>query len=265
MQDSSRVLRDFRDKCRFVVVTSRRTSLEEITRNWLDTYYEGIFEDVLFANHYANDGSNSTTKSELCKSVGAKVLVDDSLEYIKEAAPYVTTAIFFGDYAWNRTSQNDLPSNTKRVHNWRGLASLLHQLNQDGSILPMDAISIRNIKSHQSYVEAIRRTLENQERVSVTSVGVCISTAAETIEALQRAGEIEVESFRTGTDAAAPNHERSVRLTAVVKATPTLRNNLIEQANKNSQKTVDHYSGWRDYQQYADANENQQTNQQHAQ
>eukprot|EP01138_Halocafeteria_seosinensis_P014204 gb/GECG01014503.1/.p1 GENE.gb/GECG01014503.1/~~gb/GECG01014503.1/.p1 ORF type:complete len:292 (+),score=45.34 gb/GECG01014503.1/:1-876(+) len=230
--ESAKMLRGLRDKCRFVVVTSRRTSLEEKTRNWLDTHYEGIFEDVLFANHYASDGSAPTTKSELCKSVGAKVLVDDSLAYIKEASAHVTTVILYGDYSWNKITQDDyLPANAKRAHNWKGLAAILHQLNEDGSVQQRDAIIVTNQKTATFFADSARRTLENQDKVSITSVGPSISTAAEAIELLQRGSEIEVESFRTGTDAAAPNVDRQVRLTAVLKATSLLRQKLIDQAN----------------------------------
>ena len=263
--ESARMLRGLRDKCRFVVVTSRRTSLEDKTRNWLDTHYEGIFEDVLFANHYASDGSSPTTKSELCKSVGAKVLVDDSLEYIKEAASHVTTVILFGDYSWNRISPEDLPlpSNTKRAHNWKGLAALLHQLNEDGTVPQRDAIMVTNQKTAVFFADSIRRTLENQDKVSVTSVGASISTAAEAIELLQRGNDIEVESFRTGTDAAAPNVDRQVRLTAVLIATSSLRQKLIEQANNAALKTRQYSKVGKDYNSQQQYNAQHDTSQQH--
>lgn len=42
---------------RFVVVTSRQLAIEDATRTWLRRHFDGIFEQVLLANHYAKEGS----------------------------------------------------------------------------------------------------------------------------------------------------------------------------------------------------------------
>lgn len=41
---------------KLVVVTSRQHIFAERTRAWLDTHYSGIFDDVLFGNHYSTTG-----------------------------------------------------------------------------------------------------------------------------------------------------------------------------------------------------------------
>ena len=55
--EAAATLRQLRQgHCRFVVVTSRDHSIAEATRAWLKQHYEGIFEDVLFGNHYGLTG-----------------------------------------------------------------------------------------------------------------------------------------------------------------------------------------------------------------
>ena len=41
---------------RFVVVTSRNLSVEAATRAWLHEHFPGLFEGVLFGNHYGLTG-----------------------------------------------------------------------------------------------------------------------------------------------------------------------------------------------------------------
>ena len=42
---------------KFVVVTSRQLAIEEATRAWLKKHFDGVFDQVLLANHYAKEGS----------------------------------------------------------------------------------------------------------------------------------------------------------------------------------------------------------------
>lgn len=101
IKESAAVLRGLKEAhCKFVVVTSRHHVLAERTRAWLDVHFHGIFDDVLLGNHYGAEGKK-TPKSELCASIGAHVLIDDSLAYALEVAPVVPNVILFGQYAWN--------------------------------------------------------------------------------------------------------------------------------------------------------------------
>lgn len=101
VKESAAVLRQLKNAfCKFIVVTSRDHVIADRTRAWLDVHFHGIFDDVLFGNHYGVTGKK-TPKSELCAQIGAHVLIDDSLSYALEAASVVPTVITFGQYAWN--------------------------------------------------------------------------------------------------------------------------------------------------------------------
>jgi hypothetical protein len=66
---------------RFVVVTSRQSYMEAMTKAWLDRHYPGVFDDVLFGNHYGTTGAKMG-KPEMCSSIGAVCLIDDSLKCV---------------------------------------------------------------------------------------------------------------------------------------------------------------------------------------
>lgn len=89
-----------------MVVTSRQHVIRQPTLQWLDTYFPGTFVDVHFGNHYALSGP-SMSKSEICKQVGAQVLIDDNPRYALECAQAGIQVLLFdwdGSYAWSKTS-----------------------------------------------------------------------------------------------------------------------------------------------------------------
>lgn len=119
------VLRRLKKYFHFVVITARQTILEEKTRLWIGKHYEGIFDQILFGNHYGS--GKKFTKKELCESVGAEALVDDSILYCAQAAPALDCAILFdfhGRYGWNKEhilrkqKENKLPKNVLRRYSW---------------------------------------------------------------------------------------------------------------------------------------------------
>lgn len=44
-----------------------------------------IFSEVHFGNHFAKEGA-SRKKSDICRAIGAEVLIDDNPTYAKECA-----------------------------------------------------------------------------------------------------------------------------------------------------------------------------------
>lgn len=83
------------------VVTSRQFVIEDITRSWILKYFPNTFINIHFGNHYAREGG-SISKPELCRRIGAQLLIDDSAKYANECAAVGLPVILFGDYAWNR-------------------------------------------------------------------------------------------------------------------------------------------------------------------
>lgn len=96
IKGSFEVLKNLKQKYRLVVVTSRQSILEMQTKEFLNKYYPGIFDEVLLGNHYGGFSfskelilsieGKKRSKPEMCKEVGAKLLIDDSFHYCTECA-----------------------------------------------------------------------------------------------------------------------------------------------------------------------------------
>jgi hypothetical protein len=67
------------------VVTARQHKVEDVTRKWIERFFPGIFKDVHFGNHYSTT-SRAIPKSELCRNIGAALLIDDSARYAEDCA-----------------------------------------------------------------------------------------------------------------------------------------------------------------------------------
>lgn len=110
------VLSRLRPWCRLVVVTSRQLAIEAQTREWLDSNFPEVFEEVHFGNHFALQGYPPKPKPQLCLEAGADVLVDDSPEYAVECAEAGMDVVLFDwhfSYPWSKGGKG-LPH--PRVH-----------------------------------------------------------------------------------------------------------------------------------------------------
>lgn len=106
--------------CNLSVVTSRQNVIKDHTIAWLEKHYQGLFEEIHFGNHFALHGE-SRPKSEICRSMGAKVLIDDNPRYALECAEVGIKVLLFdyeNSYPWCKSgSSNQHPLVTK-VYNW---------------------------------------------------------------------------------------------------------------------------------------------------
>ncbi len=97
------------------IVTSRPTSVREHTLEWLDRHFPGLFHDFHFTNIYAADvGTKPRSKSEVCREIGAAVLIDDALRHATEVADHAIP-VLLPDRPWNR---EHTPVGVTRVHSW---------------------------------------------------------------------------------------------------------------------------------------------------
>lgn len=169
------------------------------------------------------------TKLELCQAVGASVLVDDSLKYVKECSGKLPTVILFGDYAWNSLPEGEgLPQGTLRAHNWVQLRGMLSRVDRTGRVKAQDAVICTLKHKAEFYANSVRWLLENQEEVNITGVGSAIASVVRAQANLERVGDVTVLSTRSGLDAAPPQKERMPRLTVKVKRRPDLLKKLAK-------------------------------------
>ncbi|EXC13617.1 hypothetical protein L484_019574 [Morus notabilis] len=116
--------------CNLSVVTSRQNAIKDHTIEWIEKHYPGLFQEIHFGNHFALDGV-SRPKSDICRSLGAKVLIDDNPRYAIECADAGIRVLLFdyeNSYPWCKTdSINENPLVTK-VHNWEEVEQQLNTL-----------------------------------------------------------------------------------------------------------------------------------------
>ena len=97
------------------IITARNPKFEASTRAWIETYFEGIFSSIELIG-YAPVMEKPRTKAEVCLSLGAQILIDDSVDHLKECSRLGIEGVLFGDYTWNQTES--LPKGVVKCTNW---------------------------------------------------------------------------------------------------------------------------------------------------
>lgn len=99
---------------------SRQNAIKDHTIEWIQKHYPGLFQEIHFGNHFALEGE-SRSKSDICRCLGAKVLIDDNPRYALECAEVGIRVLLFdyeNSYPWCKSefvSQHPLVT---KVHNW---------------------------------------------------------------------------------------------------------------------------------------------------
>ncbi|XP_057414981.1 uncharacterized protein LOC130709867 [Lotus japonicus] len=106
--------------CSLSVVTSRQNVIKDHTIEWIEKNYPGLFHEIHFGNHFALDGL-SRPKSEICRSLNAKVLIDDNPRYATECAEAGIEVLLFdyeNSYPWSKNEAVDKHPLVTKVKNW---------------------------------------------------------------------------------------------------------------------------------------------------
>ncbi|XP_065848933.1 uncharacterized protein [Euphorbia lathyris] len=117
---AQKVLDNLSRLCTLSVVTSRQNVIKDHTIDWIEKHYPGVFQEIHFGNHFALDGE-SKPKSEICRSLGATVLIDDNPKYALECAEVGIKVLLFDyekSYPWCKSDSVDQHPLVTRVHNW---------------------------------------------------------------------------------------------------------------------------------------------------
>lgn len=81
------------------IVTARSAWLRERTEAYVDKYFRGLFSDIILLGH-ANGIELTCTKGDMCKKIGATVLIDDAPHNIESLYGTGVQGVLFGKYAW---------------------------------------------------------------------------------------------------------------------------------------------------------------------
>lgn len=89
-------------KFEFHVVTARQHIIEHVTKAWLQIHFKDIFSTVNHCNAYGE--GTRREKHEVCKEIGACLLIDDHFKNIKTCLDNGMRGILFnlnGEYSWS--------------------------------------------------------------------------------------------------------------------------------------------------------------------
>ncbi len=121
IQEALHVLRGLKRVHELFILTGRPDFTEVATRKWLAEHTPDIFADVVFTNYF--DTEKVRTKGDVCKALGATVLIDDHVEHCVSAMDNGVNALLFGSYPWNQTAKP--VAGLQRVAGWSEIKRLL--------------------------------------------------------------------------------------------------------------------------------------------
>ena len=112
------VLKELAKDYTLVITTARHRELTDLTKKWIDTYYQGIFADIHHVGIWdtVHPHANTFTKADICRQIGASFLIDDQSKHCNAVQEAGIQAVMFGDYSWNR--DDELVEGVVRCSNW---------------------------------------------------------------------------------------------------------------------------------------------------
>lgn len=106
------------------LVTARKEVERAFTQSMLDRDLSGVFTSMEFVGW-------GGSKGEVCKRLGADVLIDDNARHLHDAIAEglpKNGAILFGNYPWN--SNDSKHDDLTHCHNWPEVANVVQSLAQ---------------------------------------------------------------------------------------------------------------------------------------
>jgi len=106
---------------KIVLVTARNDVFSRKTAIWLKAHFNDLFEDIIFAgNPY--DGRGYRHKGDICKELGAVLIIDDHPKNILSAIEQGVDGILFGEHAWTKEAHLE---NVKKCKDWEAVVEYL--------------------------------------------------------------------------------------------------------------------------------------------
>ena len=104
------------------IVTSRPEHIRDVTLHWIEEFFPVHFDQIHFTNGFMGaDGATVQKKSEVCREIGASILVDDALKHVKDVAQSGLPAIL-PDRPWNREEN---PTGVQRMYSWNEIVDFI--------------------------------------------------------------------------------------------------------------------------------------------
>lgn len=148
------------------IVTSRQFAIQDLTTKWVEQHFPGIFSKLHFGNHYSREGK-VRSKPEICREIGAVLLIDDSLQYAMDCYKADIPVLLFGEYAWNDPKS---ACGKKFLFPDVQVETFDHELH---SAVKSRATFIYRARCWLDVPQAVRFLLGTRETLSVAAVQMC--------------------------------------------------------------------------------------------
>ncbi|KAF4703575.1 hypothetical protein FOZ63_021088 [Perkinsus olseni] len=102
------------------IVTSRQEQIRQDTYDWIFANFGIPSSRVHLGNHFGLSGKK-IPKADICKAIGACLLIDDNPTYIKDAVTHGFGGILFDyhhEYGWSHDPECPLPSEAVVATDW---------------------------------------------------------------------------------------------------------------------------------------------------
>lgn len=123
VEDEVDILNRLSDYHALHLVTARKPEEHELTQAMVDRDLPDVFESLDFVGW-------TGSKGEVCKRIGADVLIDDSVRHLHDALQWGLPkghAILFGDYPWNDVDPATLKG-IRRCLNWQEVEQVVSEI-----------------------------------------------------------------------------------------------------------------------------------------
>lgn len=178
------------------VVTSRQFAIQALTEEWINKHFTGVFTAIHFGNHYAQSGV-TRSKAEICKEIGACMLVDDSVRYAQNCQQQDIPVILFGNYAWNAHAHDGL----QRAHNWSQAVQMIFAYFPDHCCLSVTdhELHLKRRGMASKFAQKAKELLEDADGIKLRATGNAIPSLLQIVEELQGEGKAEILDIKTSS------------------------------------------------------------------
>lgn len=106
-----------------IPITSRDLNFKPATIDWVEKYFPNQFKRIFFSSEIPSQEILGG-KGDVCRHIGAEILIDDYQEYIIDADKHGIKGIIFTQ-PWNLNQAEN--SNIKRANNWAEVARVIDE------------------------------------------------------------------------------------------------------------------------------------------
>ena len=116
-------LGQLKDRFELTIISARDPSAADVTQVWINNYFPEVFDEVVLGIGNPMAESRLMTKADVCKQIGADVLIDDQLAHARNVAAAGIHVLLFGHGPWNQAKS--LPAEIRRVEDWAHVVRVL--------------------------------------------------------------------------------------------------------------------------------------------